>query len=398
MDATLIARSPRGSGEEIVLDRTVFYATSGGQAHDTGEISGARVVDVQKKDQAIVHVTDRPLPSAFVPGARVHGKIDADRRLDHLRQHHGQHLLSAAFAKTVGAATAAVHFGARESTLDLDQLVSESDITKAVELTNKIIMEDREVKTHLVSREEIVKFNLRREPGVEAQILRIIEVDGFDTTPCSGTHPKRTGQVGPVAVVGTEKVRGGTRLTFLCGERALADAAAKNIIIATLAKDFSVTSSNIIDSILKLKNAEGESRKRARLLFERVAALDAARLVSESPNSAVVTCEAAAAEAGEGGEGLGVLAAKIVDLGKGAIVGCVIDGRAQLLVAVPKTLQMNAGLALKAALPLLDGKGGGNVTFARGSGGNVEGLRAAIAKAAEVLASGTSTGGPSVGM
>lgn len=377
-DAVLIARTPTGSGEEIILNQTVFFATSGGQSHDTGSLEGARVVDVQKRGSEVIHITETPLPAGISPGSRVRAKIDVARRLDHMRQHHGQHLLSAALIREVDAQTVAVHFGAEISTLDLNRMITDSEIARAVDLTNSIVMDDRAVRVHYSSREELGRFKLRREPGIESENLRIIEVEGFDMTPCSGTHPLRTGQVGPVVVVGTEKMRGGTRLQFLCGGRALADAHAKNVTVRTIARDLSAAPAAVAEAVAKLAASEKSLRRRIRALEEARAELEVARLAASAAPGAVLT----SGVAGEcEPESLGVLAAKIVATGRPAVVGGVVEGRAHLICAAPKSPAHDSAAALAAALPFVDGRGGGNAVLARGSGPNVGGLAAALAAA-----------------
>ncbi|MBI3817965.1 MAG: alanyl-tRNA editing protein [Planctomycetes bacterium] len=381
LEAKLISRTSTGAGEEIILDRTVFFATSGGQPHDTGAIEGSQVVDVRKEGALIVHRLASPLPASVEPGNSVRGRVDAPRRLDYLRQHHGQHLLSSAFAKA-GIQTTAVHFGEETSTLDLDRLVSPEKVEKIVELTNQIVLEDREVRVHTVSRDESVKYQLRREPGVEDEMLRLVEVDGFDTTPCSGTHPRRTGQVGPVAAIALEKIRGGTRVVFLCGERALRDANANGSAMRALARDLSVSTTGVGDAILKLKNGEKDLRRRARALAEALAEFRAAALVSASANSEVVASEVAE---GGGADEAAMLAAGIVKGGRVAIIGAVADGRAHLVISAPANPRFDCAFALAAALPFIEGKGGGNAVLARGSGVRASGMAAAIRNAASAV-------------
>ncbi|MFN0206517.1 MAG: alanyl-tRNA editing protein [Planctomycetota bacterium] len=376
LDATIISRTRAGAGEEIVLDRTVFFATSGGQAHDTGQIAGVRIINVEKRGGEVVHVAEAPLPQELGPGSRVAGRIDAARRLDHMRQHHGQHLLSAALYKSARAETAAVHFGNETSTLDLNQLVNESQIAESVNLTNQVILEDREVRVHNISRDELHKFKLRREPGVEAETLRIIDVDGFDMTPCSGTHPRRTGQVGPVAVIGLDRIRGGSRLVFVCGERAIRDAAAKDTILRSLARELSTAPLSVGEAVSRLNNSERDARKKVKFLESLLSGLEAKQLVTDHPGEIVmIELDPERSE-----DSLQFLSNKIIELGRAAVIGLRSQSRASLVVAAPKGSRFDCLKALQAALPLIEGKGGGNVNFARGAGGKVVMLKEAMEK------------------
>jgi alanyl-tRNA synthetase len=385
LDATVVRREAAAGGEEVVLDRTVFFAPSGGQAHDTGEIEGVRVVGVVRRGGEIIHQLAAPLPAGAAPGARVRGRIDVARRLDHMRQHHGQHLLSAAFVETAGAETASVHFGAETSTLDLTKLVNEDQIRAAAARANAVVLEDREVRVHEVSRDELARYRLRREPGVEADTLRLVEVEGFDTTPCSGTHPRRTGQVGPIAVVGSlEKVKTGLRLTFVCGERALRDHAEKDRILTRLARDLSATPSQVGALVEKVRASEKELRTRLRAAETAQAAHEAQALDAASAPGPVARVLAP----GSSEELAGALAAALVERGRSVVLGLDMGDRAALVVAVPKGARVGAGAALQEALPLLEGKGGGSPVFAKGAGPRREALVGAVERARAVLESG----------
>lgn len=381
MEATLVSRALRGTGEEVVLDRTVFFAPSGGQAQDTGTLAGVPVVAVERRGDEIVHVTSAPLPSDLYPGGRVVGAIDVARRLDHMRQHHGQHLLSAAFLTTARVETTSVHFGAESSTLDLARPVPEERIAEAADLANRIVLEDRPVRVHRVGRGELERFALRKEPGVEAEILRIVEVEGFDATPCSGTHPLRTGQVGPIVVVGTsEKVRGGARLTFLCGERALRDHRAKDATVTSLARDLSVAATQVSEAVSKLRVHEKALRARVRAAEGALASLEARDLAARDHDPLVYEVGPDRNE-----DYVSALAAELVALGRRAILGFRSEGRGSVVVSLPKGAAGDATSALRVALALLEGKGGGSGSFARGTGPRGERLPEALAAAAKAL-------------
>ncbi|MBL8694318.1 MAG: alanyl-tRNA editing protein [Planctomycetes bacterium] len=378
--ATLVSREPHGDGELVILDRTAFFATSGGQAHDVGVLGGADVVDVFHRGNVVVHRVSRPLLGAPQPGSSIAGTVNRAVRADHLQQHHGQHLLSAALYRTAHIETVSVHFGEETCTLDCARLVEEAEVEQAVAAANAIVLEDRPVRAHRVRREELERFPLRREPGVEAEVLRIVEVEGFDATPCSGTHPKSTGRVGPIALLGLERSKGRTRISFICGQRALEDARRKQIIVRDLARQLSVAPTALPEQIEKLRNTEKDLRRRLRSAEESLAQLEAERLVAGT-SGAVVVAELGADRTEEG---IAFLGARIVALGKGAVLGALVGERAALFVGAPGK-PMDAAAALKAALGPIEGRGGGNGQSARGSGPRVAGLRDAVAAAAAAL-------------
>ena len=200
----------------VALDRSFFYPTSGGQAHDLGTLNGVPVIDVQVDDDGVVwHILGR----AAKLENPVSGEIDWQRRYDHMQQHAGQHLLSQAFFHKLGLETVSVHFGEAFSTLDLDvEEISAEQLTTVEDYANAIVWENRPIYTYFVADADLASIPLRRPPKVTGQI-RIVEIEQFDWSACGGTHVQRTGEIGVVALLRTEKIRRQTRVHFLCGGR-----------------------------------------------------------------------------------------------------------------------------------------------------------------------------------
>jgi len=215
-DATVVSVRPADGRFEVVLDRTLFYPTSGGQAFDTGRLGDASVVDVfDGPDGVVVHVADVGLE----PNTRVRGAIDWPRRFDHMQQHSGQHVLSAAFIRTSGVETTSVHLGAEVSTIDLAREVTGTEVEASEAEANRAIWDNRPVVVRFVTAEEAATLPLRKPPA-RAGRLRLVEIADFDLSACGGTHVPETGRIGIVLVSATDRVKGGTRVTFVCGERA----------------------------------------------------------------------------------------------------------------------------------------------------------------------------------
>src|SRR5215831_14905116 len=159
-DATVESCDPAGGRFEVRLNRTAFYPTSGGQPFDTGRIGGVGVVDViDREDGEIVHVTE----GAIAPGSSVHAEIDWARRLDHMQQHTGQHLLSAAFDRLFGVRTESFHLGADTSTIDLAREVSPAEIARVEDAANAVVWDDRAVEIRYATDEEASRLPLRKE-------------------------------------------------------------------------------------------------------------------------------------------------------------------------------------------------------------------------------------------
>ncbi|MEP7190424.1 MAG: alanyl-tRNA editing protein, partial [Roseiflexaceae bacterium] len=189
--ARIVAREQREQHPAIALDQSAFYPQGGGQPADTGTLGGAVVLDVQVEDDVIWHTLDQELAADLVQGA-----IDWERRFDHMQQHHGQHLLSAAFERLAGLRTVSFHLGAASSTIDLAANdLTPAQASAAEDLTNQVIWEDRPVLARFVTADELAQLSLRKPPSVAGPV-RIVSVPDFDHSACGGTHPRATGGVG----------------------------------------------------------------------------------------------------------------------------------------------------------------------------------------------------------
>jgi len=226
-DATIARVAERDGRVAVTLDRTAFYPTSGGQPFDTGTLGPWRVVDVVDEDDGTIrHVIELVNARADSSGAHpragetVHGAIDWARRFDHMQQHTGQHVLSAALERLSAARTVSFHMGAESSTIDIARELAPADIAAAEDAANAVVWEDRPVAIRYATAEEAAALPLRKEPA-RGGTLRLIDVDRFDLSACGGTHVARTGAIGMIAVAGCERFKGGQRISFVCGGRAL---------------------------------------------------------------------------------------------------------------------------------------------------------------------------------
>jgi alanyl-tRNA synthetase len=219
--------TPEQSRPAVILRETAFYPTSGGQVHDTGwlTIEGAErlcVVEVaDAEDGRVLHYLQAPAKLPAV-GIRVRGSIDPERRRDHMQQHSGQHVLSAAFVELYQMPTVSFHMGEDYCSIDLAApSVSSEQIAGAEKRANQIVFENRPLRIRYVSRAEAEKLGLRKVPPAERDELRLVEVADFDLSACGGTHVSSSGQIGSILLRKTEKVRQGTRVEFVCGDRAV---------------------------------------------------------------------------------------------------------------------------------------------------------------------------------
>ena len=362
-EAQLIDLTAAESGRRIaVLDRTAFYPTSGGQPHDTGSLGSARVVDVlDREDGTVAHVIEGDLG----PGS-VHGRIDWDRRFEHMQQHTGQHVLSAAFDRLLDAWTVSFHLGTASATIDLARELSPSGIARAESEANRIVWEDRPVHIRFVDAAEAATLPLRKEPARDGQ-LRLIDIEGFDLSACGGTHVARTGGIGNIAVNSWERFRGGTRVEFLCGVRVLRGYRALRSCVADGARLLSVMPSELPAAIERLQS---DGREWKRQLKESQAAR--ASFEAESLSSSAVTSggipKVITALSGWDANGLKQIASQVVARPGFFVTLVTALEPASIVVARSADVPIDSASVLRQLTGRFGGKGGGRPELAQGGG------------------------------
>jgi alanyl-tRNA synthetase len=353
-----------------ILDRTAFYPEGGGQPGDRGTLGAVKVIDTQERSGAVLHVLDR-----IVEPGEVSAEIDWARRFDHMQQHHGQHLLSAAFDK-LGAPTVSFHLGERTCTIDLDAPLPRLDVARAETLANESIWRDLPVVARDFTGEERAKLPLRKEP-VKGD--RVVLVEGVDASPCGGTHPARTGEVGCVAILKAQKWgEGKSRVEFACGARVVRLLHEASAVANAAAEALKCAPADLAQAAGRVAAEAQARRKAADALLEELARHVATGLRAKgSPVVARVDRGAAFARA---------VAQAVAEGGGVALLAAVEEGRAHLVFARAKGIPgPPMGALLKDSLALLGGKGGGGPDFAQGSGAK-ELVDDALALAAHKLA------------
>ena len=361
-----IGRVDHRDGRTLVaLDRTAFYPTSGGQPFDTGTLGALRVVDVFDEDEVVLHALDAgagPLPE---PGQPVHGAIDWRRRFDHMQQHSGQHVLSAAFDRLFSSRTVSFHLGTASSTIDLDRELSAKDIAVAEAGANSVVWEDHPVLIRFVSAEEAAGLPLRKETAREGT-LRLIEIEGFDLSACGGTHVARTGSIGAIAIGTVERFKGGQRVEFVCGGRALDRFRSMQETLGGAVRLLSVLPDEVPNAIERLQ-AETRSRQRSLTGLEqelaryRADALAAGAERSTAGRLVLATVDADA-------NGLKSLASAIVTR-PGYVVVLASSSQPALVVAArSKDLTIAAQQVIAGLTASFGGRGGGRPDLAQAGG------------------------------
>jgi alanyl-tRNA synthetase len=362
-DAVVRGVESQGDRWNVVLDRTAFYPTSGGQPFDLGTLDAANVVEVfDQEDGTIGHLVDRELET----NSRVRGHVDWSRRFDHMQQHSGQHLLSAAFEREAGARTVSFHLGTSGSTIDLDKELPPDVLARVEDAANGIVWEDRDVSVQFVTASEAAKLPLRKDPTRDGE-LRIIEIKDYDVSACGGTHVKRTGAIGVIAIAGVERFRGGLRVEFVCGARALRAYRSLKQSVSGSVRLLSVLPDELPSAIEKLQAAGRSQQKFQEGLYERLAVHEGASLASSGEKVGNVNAVIAAVS-GWDANGLKKLAASIV--AKPATVAVLLTTESPTLIVVSRSqeIALDTGALLKSLIERFGGRGGGKGSMAQGGG------------------------------
>ena len=390
-DARVVSLSETDKGQiAVTLDRTAFYPTGGGQPTDIGSLGEARVVDcIDAEDAGILHVIQGPVPQM---GETVHGKVDWLRRLDHMQQHTGQHILSAAFVRLFAAPTRSFRVLEDECEIDvaLDNPTDER-IEQAVDLANQIIWESRPIKISQVTSEEAASLPLRKEPAREGE-LRVIEIADFDLTPCGGTHARSTGEVGVIAVCSWERAKGLTRIQFMAGIRALRDYRKANKTARAVAALFSAGREDSAALVARLVEENKKLRRRNDGLEEVACRVEAEDLLRINSSSSSTQDSSSAVRVitkvfdDRDAESLKHLALALIAHPKVvALLGSRDGDNARLVFARSADASGDMNILMRRACSLIGGRGGGRPDMAQGGGKNVEKLDEALNSAISSL-------------
>jgi alanyl-tRNA synthetase len=377
-EARVISCEPCGKQFHVVLDRTGFYPTSGGQPNDTGRLGKAAVVDVtEREDGTIIHVTDRALELG-----PVHGTIDWQRRFDHMQQHTGQHLLSAAFVELLKMQTVSFHLGGETSTIELGGAsLAAAQAEAAEQLTNQIIFEDRAVEVRYGTREELAASGVRKEVNREG-MLRAVSVEKFDLQPCGGTHVTRTGQVGMVLLRKVDKQKQNLRVEFVCGGRAMRVARGDFASLSESARLLSCAQPEVPAMLGKALEERKQAQRSRLVLLETLAGYEAQELLGGAASGATRLVVRVFDDAEPAY--LRMVATRLVaQAGVRALLATRSGGHVVFAQSPGLAADMNA--LLREALHAAGGKGGGTRDFAQGSVSDASRLEIILAGAATQL-------------
>jgi alanyl-tRNA synthetase len=358
----------------LVLDQTCFYPESGGQPWDKGTIEGVDVLQVVEEGETIIHVL-----AADVAGDRVRGRVDGAVRFDHMQQHSGQHILSQAFYELLRGETKSFHLGPAVSTLEIGiAQAGDADQERVERRANEIVFENREIRTYFVPEARIGDVPLRRPPKVSG-LIRVVEADAYDYSACGGTHCRRTGEIGLIKIIKTERIRGNLRFEFVCGGRALRDYELKNRVVRRLVGRFNVGESDVADAVEKLAEDLKALKRQARRTEDALGAFEIRELLAKAAGPIL-----RGTFADRTPEGIRTLALGAIRQGDcAALFGTKTAARSHVVLAASDGLKLDLRPLLPELAALMNGRGGGGPTLVEIAGGADADLEAVLRAAEE---------------
>lgn len=367
-DATVLSCEPSSSvfsesgpiaAWEVLLDRTAFYPSSGGQPNDLGTLVGAAILDVRDVNDDVLHIVDREISRG--PGK---GVLDWSRRFDHMQQHTGQHLLSATFHERFGLPTVSFHLGPDLCTIDLRGPEPSSDTLQGAQrAANEVIFQDRPVNVRYGTAEELARIGVRKEVDRQG-LLRAIEIESADLQPCGGTHVKSTGQIGLILVRRCSRVRQDWRVEFVCGGRADRVAGGDFQLLLTLSKRLSCAPEDLVPAIERALTEREAHFKDLRGVLQELAEARAALVVSRAPvtaNGARVVAELFR----DSHPDLLLPLATEMARHEGVAGILMLEESGQFVLAQNPSAKQNLASVLQKVFAVYPGKGGGTSDFIR---------------------------------
>ena len=344
----------------VVLNNTAFYPTGGGQPHDTGWLNDTEVIDVEKIDDEIRHYVNGSIPTGEVVG-----KLNWARRFDHMQQHAGQHILTAAFVELFDIATTSFHLGTGVVTIDLStESVTDEQLQLAEARANEIILENRPIETKWVTKDELSNYNLRKDVSVDEDI-RLVIIPDYDYNGCGGTHPTSTGQVSLLKILGTEKMKKQVRVHFVCGNRVLKELTMRKQVLSDVARQLSVPEEQAADTLKKVLNVAKATEKTLAETKDALLVYEAKELIVLAKNNIVsVTFENRTIQE------LQKLGRFITQESADSIALIVANNEDKLQFIAARGANVDTSMKniTTTILPMINGKGGGNDALVQGGG------------------------------
>jgi alanyl-tRNA synthetase len=379
----------RGGRPAAILDATCFYPEGGGQPADQGTLGPARVLDVQEEaGGTIFHFLDRPLSPGEYPAV-----LDRSRRIDHMQQHTGQHLLSRCFVEVAGAETVSFHLGAEEVTIDLDRAdVSAEEIAGAEDLANRQVLANLPVRAEELEAAAASAMGIDCPEAVSGPV-RVVMIGDFDRNACGGTHVRASGEIGTVKVRRFERTRGRTRVFFHCGHRSLEDYAWRHEALRQMAITLTAGERELPDLMSRVLAERRELDRRVKDLEGELARYRAAEEVERAERVGSVRVVRSVIDHPDAARALGTALAGNPDVV--GLLGFAVEGRPRLLFVAGEGVPVDLGAVIREVSPVLGGKGGGRPGWAEAGGQDPARLPEALDRALAIVRARLLTGGAS---
>lgn len=363
-ESQIIKTSNDNGKFHIVMDKTYFYPTSGGQSFDTGIINEIPVIDVFEKDGEIIHVLEKELSLG-----KAVSKINYERRLQNIQHHTGQHLLSQAFIKVLNAPTISIHLGEDICNIEIVKSdLTSDDAFKVEEFANDLIYQNKSLSVYYVDKENISDINLRKPPKKSGQGgIRIVEIEDFDISACGGTHATTTGQIGMIKIIGWEKYKGNIKVDFICGLRALRDYRFKNTAIKNISTKFSTKDKQIEEIINKSINDSKDNLKELSIIKKELAFYKSKELIDNAEEYKSFNLIAKSVDTSDLFFLKNIAQEIIKDQNNIAILYTNIDSKFNCIICCSENIKINLNKYLLELLKHTNGKGGGKPNFVQGS-------------------------------
>lgn len=356
----------------FILDQTCFYPESGGQPSDKGTLNGVEVVHVEERKGEILHVLNKDISET-----KVFGKIDWEKRFDHMQQHAGQHILSQSLFELFQAKTLSFHLGARSSTIEFDlREISDEENQRIEGRANSIVFQNSEIKSYFVAEKDIEKVPLRK-PSQKKGLIRVIEISDFDYSACGGTHPSKTGEIGLIKILKWERIRNNMRCEFVCGRRALLDYSLKNSILRQIAVQLTVSEKDVPASLEKLSSGLKDQKRKNKKMWDKLLQFEAQKLVqaAEGPFIKEVFTVGTNDEVKR-------LAINIINGGEFIVLfGLKLENRGHLILACSENLGIDMRDLIPIVSTLVEGRGGGSSSLVEIFTKNTENIEKALDQA-----------------
>ncbi|HTS32367.1 MAG TPA: alanine--tRNA ligase [Thermoplasmata archaeon] len=362
-------------GPFVVLDRTYFYPTGGGQVSDRGSLGEHDVVDVTHRGPWVLHRLDKP--PAWHAGERVRGKIDRARRVQLMQHHTATHLLNGALREVLGPHVwqAGAYKGPESARIDITHYkpLSREELHRVERRVNEVVRQDLPVKSYFESRNEAERrfgFRLYQGGAVPGKDLRLVEVPGFDVEACGGTHCTHTSEVGAIGILDVERIQDGiVRLTYVSGERALDVRDEHEEVLKEAARRLGVPPAKLPEGIDRLLEEVEEGRKMTKARTREDLGQTAARLLADPSATFVVgPVSFVAAKVDLDRDHLQELSRLLTrEPGRVAILASEREGKGLLFIG-SSSPAVAAHRLLEVAKPIFGGRGGGNPLAATAAG------------------------------